>query len=101
MFPPLTAVTKVSTSVAMASANTEYSFALTPRMRNITLQLRSASVAWRFSWTTGEVAGGAGTQVGAGFGVRQERATDNTAIYFAAGSASQTMDITYETETEP
>lgn len=89
-------VQKYSTTVAMTSANTQYAFTITKDMQNITLQLDSAAVAWWYSWTTGQVAGGTGTDVGAGFGVKQTNAVANTSIYFASGSASQTMNITYE-----
>lgn len=91
-------VNKVSTTVAMAAANTQYSFTIAPGMRNITFQLRDATKAWWYSWTAGVVAAGTGTQMGAGMGARQERGTTNTALYFACGSASMTMDVTYETE---
>lgn len=89
-------VAKTQTTVAMTSANTEYSFTITKDMRNITFSLRDLTKAWRYSWTTGQVASGAGSQVGAGFGVVQEDQTSNTALYFACTTASMTMDITYE-----
>ena len=89
-------MTKTQTSVALTLADTQYSFTITRDMRNITLSLRDLTKAWRYSWTTGQVAGGAGSQVGAGFGAVQEAPVGNTALYFACGTAAMTMDITYE-----
>ena len=81
--------------VAMASADTEYSLALPAGATEIGVRLRDTTVTWRWSFTAGQVAGGAGFAMKAGDSLSIQGPIAGATIYFAADSASMTMDVFY------
>lgn len=89
--------TSTSTTVAMTLADTQYSFVWLAGQTRTLLGLLDTTKSWRWSWTAGVVAGGGGTPVGAGFQVEEESGhLVGQTLYFACGSAGQTMEVSYE-----
>lgn len=77
--------------VSMAVANTEYSMVIPDGARDVALKLLNPSTAWRFSPTTGVVAGGGGFQLAAGETLVLTGTRATQTVYFASSSAGQTM----------
>lgn len=84
-----------SAEVAMTLANTQYSWTLPYRCREFLLMLQSPVIAWRFSSTTGQVAAGGGTPLGAGSSIAFNDGMYTGTVYFASSSAAQVMRVEY------
>lgn len=89
--------TPASASVAMAIANQEYSWQLPVDVEMVAWSTGAAGAAFRWSLTTGVVAGGGGIPVGAaGYGSFSFLySTSGITLYFSSGNAGQTMYIEY------
>lgn len=92
--------TPTSSTVAMTSANTEYSWTYVAKQTGSAFALLDQTKAWRHSWSQGVVAGGGGMQIGAGFGIEDDmNYPAGTKLYFACSSAGQTMEVSYSRAT--
>lgn len=88
-----------TTSVAMASADTQYSWAAPEGVRGVSLRLQDTTVAWRWSNSASVVAltlGTMGFPMLAGESIVERGPVAGTAIYYFASSvAGQTMQVAY------
>lgn len=87
--------TIVNGSLTITSANTEYTLAIPKDATMLKMRLADAAVAWRYSATTGQVAGGAGFPVLAGEKAEVDVRFHEQDLYVAAASAAQTLRYTY------
>lgn len=87
-----------SDEVAMAAADTQYSWTIPTGTKSFLLKLQDTTVAWRFSSVAGEVAAvGGGTPLAAGEAIEfNEGPFIGNVIYFAHSAAgAQDMRIEY------
>lgn len=88
-----------STSVAMTQANTEYSHVIPRDTMDLAFRFQDLSVAWRYSWVSGQVAGGGGMQMDAGDAFQPPGPLVGCTLYFASAVTGQTMQISYTSVT--
>lgn len=86
-----------SDEVAMATADTEYSWAIPNGCREFALTLQDSTIPWRYSAETGEVAAvGGGTPRAAGQSIEYNAGFYDGTVYFAhSAGAAQVMRIEY------
>jgi hypothetical protein len=81
-------------NVSMASANTEYSYAVPAGVNKVLIKLRSSSVDLKLSYTSGE----SGTTyltvpAGSAKSIDDIKGGGGLTLYFQAASASQTLEV--------
>lgn len=86
----------ISVEVAMASANTQYSYTFPASAREIMVTLKDSSVAFRVSFEAGEVASGDRYHnVAAGGSFSIDGPLKSNLLYFASSTATQVAVISY------
>jgi hypothetical protein len=91
-------VTPTIADVAMAAANTEYSYALPTSTKCFTIHIKDDSAAYRVAYVTGKVAGSTEPYINmliGGYYVEPTLLTPaGLTLYFASGTAGVEMEIT-------
>lgn len=86
--------TVVFGTVAMTTANTEYSLVVPKDARELAMKLEDATKAWRLSATSGVVAAG-GFPLVAGESASFVEGLAAQTLYFACSTAGQTLHYSY------
>lgn len=82
-----------SSTVTMTTADTEYSVTFGHGDREILCRLLDTAVAWRWSWSSGVVAGGGGVPMKAGEALTLTGPITGSVLYIASSSAAMTMNV--------